>query len=711
MAGRTSVYFRKDQGKIWLHGSPQSNSDLDIGLDPYSIGGKDVRVTTNNGETIDAIEIPVFSDTDPEYGQYYVLADFDIPESKSYTLDAGFKSQGYQDKTKLDGYDYKTHPSYQDYKTRFENYEKNSLDYGARHWKITETADSEIVLDTRAYRYVVNSLTRKYTFKHQDVYMYHSSAKYILREDIKLIQTPDEYSDNVEDAVDISSYTRTTNGSEYQTNSEMLDSMSNLFKSSGVIENSRIFGMPYSFIPATDFPAYNTSNAATNIENLGLGREFIENIVAEAPIVYISPGIPSFMPDASADDKIAFDSYLKSAQSEENAIMNATERDSYDGRYYDFIPAYAEYIKYVNLLCRASAIYMGIGDMIVPGSVKIPYKNYNWSNYTNIKWESAKVHDSQQTFIGQIFEGIAEIYTSTVDSVATNIFGDDHFIKCYVDPSSSMDESFSNSTRESMVKSLFDSAQDIVKEINFFAKEGSLINKVGGVFNDVTTTLSSGLASIDSNLNIGLADIISSATQIVGGANLLFPELWSDSDYSKEHSFTMTLTSPYGDAQSIYLNIIAPMMHIIALTVPRQVTANSFASPFLVRSFCKGRCSTDLGIISSLSISKGGNGDAWTPSGLPTEVKLSFSIKDLYTNLMITKSTRPWAFFENNGLIDFLAVTCGVNITEPNFTLKLYTLEALYKNLLFDVPENLSNSIIERVRNWVRPFFTLTGWY
>ena len=74
------------------------------------------------------------------------------------------------------------------------------------------------------------------------------------------------------------------------------------------------------------------------------------------------------------------------------------------------------------------------------------------------------------------------------------------------------------------------------------------------------------------------------------------------------YSFTINLSSPYGDVYNYYMNIVVPLMHLIALAAPRMVSANSVASPFLVQAFIPGMCTCQLGIIQSLSIEKNPSG-------------------------------------------------------------------------------------------------------
>jgi len=201
--------------------------------------------------------------------------------------------------------------------------------------------------------------------------------------------------------------------------------------------------------------------------------------------------------------------------------------------------------------------------------------------------------------------------------------------------------------------------------------------------------------------------ILGVAPNVLNGSNILFPELWGDSSYNKSYNVTINLVSPYGDKESIYLNVIVPLMHLLALCLPKQTTANTFASPFLVKVFAKGWFSCEMGIIDSISIDKAGSGDSWSVHGLANEMKVTLSIKDLYSNLMVTNATRPDLFFQNYGLIDFLAVTCGVDITKPNFLLKLETIYSVFFGKALDLPKNMYNELIQAIRRQIDPLIRI----
>ena len=170
---------------------------------------------------------------------------------------------------------------------------------------------------------------------------------------------------------------------------------------------------------------------------------------------------------------------------------------------------------------------------------------------------------------------------------------------------------------------------------------------------------------------------------------------------------SMNLVSPYGDKESIYLNILVPLMHILGLAMPRQTGANSYSAPFLVKAFAKGWFSCELGIIDSISIDKGGNGESWTVDGLPTEMKVQIGIKDLYSNLMISSTSKPELFFQNQGLIEFLAVSCGIDITKPNFMVRLETMFSVFFGSTIDLPGNIYKEFVQNIRNKIEPLFRI----
>lgn len=452
--------------------------------------------------------------------------------------------------------------------------------------------------------------------------------------------------------------------------------------------STRLFGCPFQFLKQTDF--------RINTE-VPLGRKYMENIVAESPIVYFLPGKPNYLPDLSDSEKNSLTTFftdkIKNNEGDNKSVLDSI-LDEKEVRYFDFLSDYSEYMKYVNLLCRICSIYIGVGDKTVPGT-NTTYKYFDWGNYrytTSLKSESS----NKSVFnLDEIEEDLQE-----------TLFGEHRYVQFYVDPSSSFSESSNNNTQGSKLEGVFDTAEGLVKEMSFLTNTAALKN-----LDDARLQISESIDEISDKLSGSkenfFSRLLGMSSHVLEGSNIIFPEIWGDSAYNKSYSVTINLVTPYGDKESWFLNIGAPLMHLLALSMPRQSTPNTYASPFLVKVFAKGWFSCELGIVDSISIDKGGNGDSWTVDGLPSEIKVSLTVKDLYNNLMITSSSKPSLFYQNQGLIDFLAVTCGVNIAKPNFLLRAETLFSIFLGKVTDIPSNFYRDFTESVRSKIEGLWKL----
>lgn len=470
----------------------------------------------------------------------------------------------------------------------------------------------------------------------------------------------------------------------------------------------RFIGAPFRFLKATDpILKHDTGDLNTSFEE---GRGYLHHIGAEAPLVHFIPGLPTYLKDFDANNKEALSQYINNKQQGNEMAASIINRiNSIEGRYFEFVPQYAAFMKYVNMLCRASAIYLGIGEKHVPGT-DIPYKKYNWSNWQNggkhIKDGTEEVFDPEASWGEQaasVGEAVSVLVDNVINKLTADVFGGYNSVKCYVDASSSFSEDFSNNTKESAVAGLFETAESAVKELNFWAGGAKATNKLQEIGNNLTQSIDSVSEDILKVLGLGgsnLDNIGNYAGHIITGSNIIFPEMWGDSSYSKSYNFSINLVSPYGDPESLFLNIIQPMMFILPFVMPRQTSGNSYTSPFLVRVVAKGWFSCDMGIVEGVSIEKGGS-DAWTANGMPLEVKLGIRVKDLYTSMSMASSSQPMLYFNNPTLIEFLSTTCGVNTIQPNISLKIMTMMNLFANYATDIPTNLYSQTVQFLNNKV----------
>lgn len=462
-----------------------------------------------------------------------------------------------------------------------------------------------------------------------------------------------------------------------------LDKMSEMVVQNASVEqqNTNIFGIPHQFLGTTD---------ARLTKNNNFGCDFFYNIYAEKPVVTLMPGKMLFLPAYSKHNKEIFGS-LMADPSGQSALKELISEEA-GSRYYDFASDYNAYMNYVNLMCRTAAVFLDIGDKKGPGGKKT-YKTYDWRNYHYIDGYDSAYNDKNSVLTDD-----KNFFEKVIDDVT---IGQRCYVNFYIDPNSSVNESISNTTQTSQLEGAFDSLEGIIKEADMLVRS---VGDQGGMLQNIFDKAESTLTGLLNTASFGFfKDLLGLGEEVLHGSNLIYPEIWTDSDYSKSFSIQINLSSPYGSKEAIYLNILVPMFHALCLALPRQSSENSFNSPFLIRGYTQGWFSIDMGMVDNITIDKGPE-QSWSVEGLPTQVKITLNIKELYNNLMMSPSTKPSYFFANQGLIDYLGVTCGVDMALPNVYFKLKVAQSLLTSYVGDIPNRVYYYFTETWRNYLNGF-------
>ena len=150
----------------------------------------------------------------------------------------------------------------------------------------------------------------------------------------------------------------------------------------------------------------------------------------------------------------------------------------------------------------------------------------------------------------------------------------------------------------------------------------------------------------------------------MGNARMILPEIWTDSSFDRSYSLNFKFFSPYGNRLSIFENTIVPLVFLIAMTSPRQVGESSYTTPFCVKCFSKGLFSTNIGIVSSLTINRGEGKNDRTQEGFARTVSVSMSIKDLLPRLTMSLDAGTWGILgaKNCAFRDYIAFVAGVDM-------------------------------------------------
>lgn len=494
----------------------------------------------------------------------------------------------------------------------------------------------------------------------------------------------------------------------------------------------KLFGIPHQFTPYCDYRTYDMplEDGETKKEpHEYVGRKFVENIMLEAPVVTIVPGGPTYLPGAKNKRGLST-ALIQAANGNVSALTdNLSDSDLNDTdkiRYFDFKQDYFGYMKYVNIMCAMCANLLELGDKEVKwaGGSGRTFTTYTWYDY---RWNSDAYHSGSKDALGSLASSLSRktrtLWNSTIELIkaggaymANLITGNDtssaedsynsaasdsksalvqlmtapddvftaeniesilastNYVQFYVENTAGVSESADNRTSPSKIAGIFDSGQELLKEAAFIGNTSGIDTK------ELATQLSGGVEKMNEMLFSGdgtgsgvLNRLLSNVNNVVKGQNIIFPEIYQSSDFRKQYSIAIDLRTPYGTIMGYYLNIVVPLCHLLCLALPRQETANTYGSPFLIRAYYPGVFTCNLGIVESLTIDKGATGDGWTVDGFPTHVKVTLNIIDLYSDLNISKAKDGdvTLFLANSSLIEYMATTCGLNLAVPQIATRI----------------------------------------
>jgi len=239
--------------------------------------------------------------------------------------------------------------------------------------------------------------------------------------------------------------------------------------------------------------------------------------------------------------------------------------------------------------------------------------------------------------------------------------GGAQFATFRVDNTGSVSESFGNSTVESDLSSKINGLSSQARQARFSFADGNIIG--GNIIGDLVQ----GTIGAAKDLMVGALDGVtvgfSTLLMGIGGSGYMdIPKNWQSSTATLPKSnYTIQLISPYGNPMSQMINIYIPLCMLLAGSLPLSTGKQSYTSPFLCQIYDRGRCQVRLGMIESLSITRGTSSLAFNKIGAPLAIDVSFSVVDLSSIMHMPVSSGKIFEFditldEDNILTDYLAV-------------------------------------------------------
>ncbi|MBE0438351.1 MAG: hypothetical protein IBX57_01095 [Gammaproteobacteria bacterium] len=277
----------------------------------------------------------------------------------------------------------------------------------------------------------------------------------------------------------------------------------------------------------------------------------------------------------------------------------------------------------------SSAIETGEGSKLKdPGSRGLDayLKSYHDANANRVIEGEDKNKDVEST--GMMFENIAND-EKFVNHLISELEDGSQFVTFRVDNPGGMSESFSNSVGESDIASKINGISAGARSSRFSTADfnlgdGLISGAISGIISSVKAVATGALDQLN----------LSGIAALGGSAFVDIPQVWQSSTASLPRaSYTIELRSPYGNPMSRFQNLIVPLSMLLAGALPLSTGKQSYTSPFLVELYSKGRNQTRLGMIDSLSITRGTGNLGWTRNHEPLGIDVSFSVIDLSTIL------------------------------------------------------------------------------
>lgn len=241
--------------------------------------------------------------------------------------------------------------------------------------------------------------------------------------------------------------------------------------------------------------------------------------------------------------------------------------------------------------------------------------------------EEPEVETAEGIYAG--FKKLSDFFNAEADDGG-------QFATFRVNYTGSVNESFSNSVGESEIQGKLNNLMSSTRSVNFSLAEGNITGAVGSVISAVKSTIAGGLSSI------GLGGIAA----IGGSAFFDIPKVWEQSMATMPRStYTIKLTSPYGNPISQLFDIYIPLSMILAMALPRSSGKQTYTSPYYIEYYDQGRAQTRLGMIDSLSITRGDGSMGFNKDGHAMSITVSLSVIDMSSvmHMPITMGISPAA--------------------------------------------------------------------
>jgi len=312
-------------------------------------------------------------------------------------------------------------------------------------------------------------------------------------------------------------------------------------------------------------------------------------------------------------------------------------------RYYDFKNSMPLYYKFANTILQHIAVNLGFMEHDTGTIADGPLAGTNCDLFTMLlkKYRYMQMEElveglGEKSTIEEVIDKYFEVRENQTDlassegwwekalgGLGAGIRESINYIGLRIEKTVGSGESISNSTTTSPIANNLNQRVKSTRESLFSMQNGNTgVGIIDGFIKGVTGIMKGATDMV------GISDL---ASVVLGSSYLDIPDIWENSSYSTMNgsNFRMALRAPKGDRYSYFQNICVPLSVVLAGALPRATGQSSYTSPFLINAHCPGKFTINMGIIDSITITRGAEEHGWSHTGLPTCIDVDFTIKDL----------------------------------------------------------------------------------
>src|SRR6056297_277479 len=197
-------------------------------------------------------------------------------------------------------------------------------------------------------------------------------------------------------------------------------------------------------------------------------------------------------------------------------------------------------------------------------------------------------------------------------------------LRIYTIDDTQASDSISNELKENYFQSGINKLSEIGSPIRQFMKSVDS-NSVSGLSSEVTE-------SFDSSEFAGQSPIVDKVYSmakdvIIKGNRVSLPSIWKDSSYSPNLTANIRLASPYGHPDAISTFVINPLAQLLIISSPQTTDGVSYGQPFFLTIHAHGLSYSPLGIISNITLRRGGNDTSFNIYRQPLTIDVSLEFQ------------------------------------------------------------------------------------